>query len=768
MNIPVEYKPREFRVLGTRPVRPDGLEKVTGAAKFGDDFHLPGMLHGKTLRSSVPHARIRSIDASAAFNLPGVRAVVTGADFPPLNQAVVAGSEGGFVNMQDIADNCIAKDKVFYDGHVIAAVAADNPHVAEEACKLIKVDLEELPFLMDVRDAVKDGAPVLHEDFIPGAFLFPTQKALPNAGRLQLAVGDLEQGFKESDVVIEREYRTATVHQGYIELHVTTCKWDTDGKLTVWTSTQGAFAIRDFLAATLNLPLSKIKVIPLEIGGGFGGKDVVYLDPVAAMLSKKTGRPVKMAMNRAEVLKATGPSPATYTRIKMGCKKDGTLVAADLYMLYEGGAYPGGPIAPGVLTALTRYNIPNVMIDGYDVLLNKPKIKPYRAPGATQSHFVTETMMDELAEAVGMDPVDFRLKNASKTGDRLIIGVPIPPIGSIEMLEAVKNHPHYKAPLGGPNRGRGVAYAFWFGAGLTSSCAVHVNVDGTVNLTTGSADLSGTRMTLAMQAAEILGIPVEKINCTVADTDEVGYTFQSVGSRTTFATGFAVVKASEEIMRIMAARAAVIWDTDPANVEAGFGEFTHKGDPSKKLTFQEIAAKAEETGGLIIAQASANPHGVGPQLAANIVDVEVDPETGKVDILRFTAFQDVGKAVHPDYVEGQMQGGVVQGLGWALNEEYWYNAKGQLANASLLDYRMPTSLDVPMIECVIHETPNPGHPFGVRGAGEVPIVPPPAAVANAIYRAAGVRLYDLPMKPGTLLEALWAKQAQPAKAGKVA
>jgi CO/xanthine dehydrogenase Mo-binding subunit len=515
------------------------------------------------------------------------------------------------------------------------------------------------------------------------------------------------------------------------------------------------------------MQLSQIRVIPMEIGGGFGGKDVVYLDPLAALLAKKTGRPVKMAMTRAEVLKATGPSSGTYCRVKIGCKKDGTLVAADLYLLFEAGAYPGGPIAPGALCALTRYNIPNVVIDGYDVMLNKPKIKPYRAPGATQANFVVETVIDELAEKCGLDPIDFRLKNATVAGDRLIIGMPVPPIGTVEMLQAVKKHPHYTAPLGGPNRGRGVSYAFWFGAGLTSSCEIHVNADGTINLATGSADLSGTRMTLAMQAAEALGVPLGDISSSVSDTDSIGYTFQSVGSRTTFATGYAIIKAAELVLEQMKKRVAMIWEVDVADVDctvesAGVADFVDRNDPHRRMHFKQVAARMDETGGPISADFTANPHGVGFQIAANICDVEVDPETGKVQILRFTAFQDVGKAVHPDYVAGQMQGGAVQGLGWALSEGYWYNKDGRLANASLLDYRMPTSLDVPMIDTVILETPNPGHPFGIRGAGEVPIVPPPAAVANAIHNAVGVRMTTLPMAPGAVLEALWAKEGKPA------
>jgi CO/xanthine dehydrogenase Mo-binding subunit len=369
-------------------------------------------------------------------------------------------------------------------------------------------------------------------------------------------------------------------------------------------------------------------------------------------------------------------------------------------------------------------------------------------------------VISELADLCKMDPIDFRLKNILKPGDMLPLGFPCPPLGTVTLLEAVKKHPHYTAPLDGPNRGRGVSFAFWFGAGLMSSAEMALNPDGTVNLSTGSCDLSGTRMTLSMQAAEELGIDVANITASVADTDAIGYTFQSVGSRTTFATGLAVLEVSRKLLKEMAVRVAHIWETEPDNVLCEKGRFIRKGEPEKTLSFADVARQADHTGGPITVAASVNPPSVGFQVAANLVDVEVDPETGKVTLLRYTAFQDVGRAVHPDYVEGQMQGGTVQGIGWALNEEYFYDDKGYLRNPTLLDYRMPTALDVPNIDCVILETPNPSHPYGIRGCGEVPIVPPPAAIADAIKNAIGVRMAQLPMKPGAILEALWAKEAK--------
>jgi len=743
-----------LRVVGTTPIRPDGLDKVTGRATFADDIHLPRMLHGKVVRSPHAHANIKAIDTSKATALPGVHAVITAADFSEPASQIESLGEGGIVDIKDLADNCIAKNKVFYDGHAIAAVAADNKHIAEHAAGLIAVDYELLDPVMDVQSAMADTAPVIHENFTPGSFFAQTEKSGTNAGRLEFANGDIIQGFRDASVIVESEFTTQPVHQGYIESHVTTVQWDSDDRITVWTSSQGHFAIRDQLAGILNIPMSNINVIPLEIGGAFGGKDSVYLDPLAAMLSKKSGRPVKMSMSRSEVLRATGPSSGTHMKVRMGTNDKGMLLAADISFAFEAGAFPGGPVAAGVLTATTRYNIPHYRLEGFDVILNKPRVKPYRAPGATQSHFAVESVMDQLAEKLGIDPIDFRLKNVMKTGDRLVLGFPCPVVGSIELLESVKSHPHYRAPLDGDKQGRGFAYGFWYGGGGTSSAELSVNADGTVQVCTGSCDLSGTRMTLAMQVAEALGIAVSDVLVKTGDTQSIGYTLPAWGSRTTFATGIACITVAEKVISKMIERAAGIWATDVANVLFDSGVFSDAKDKDHSLTFKELAARHESTGGAISAQANVSPQGAGFQLAAYLVDVEVDTATGKVTILRSTLFQDVGKAVHPDYVSGQMQGGVVQGIGWALNEEYVYADDGRLANVTFLDYRMPTALDLPMTDTVILETPNPGHPYGVRGAGEVSIVNPPAAVANAIYAAVGIRMNSLPMSPRAVLEKL--------------
>jgi xanthine dehydrogenase molybdenum-binding subunit len=646
----------------------------------------------------------------------------------------------------------LAQGKVLYRGHAVAAIAATSVHVAEEAAGLIEVDYEVLPCALTAPEAMRDGAPILHEDLKTKEFGEQTSRVSNVAEHFRHVMGDIEAGFAEADITVEREFNTATVHQGYIEPHNATALWNNDGRILVWCSTQGAFVVRDVTACILDVPVSRVKVTPMEIGGGFGGKIPVYLEPVAALLSKKTGKPVKIVMSRKDVFEGTGPTPGSYIKVKIGARKDGRITAAQAFLAYEAGAYPGAMVGPGAMCVFAAYDIANVVIDGFDVVVNKPSTAAYRAPGATNAAFATETVVDEIAEKLGMDPLDLRLKNAAKEGTRRADGPKYRRIGCVEVIEAMKQHPHYTAPLGGPNRGRGVAVGFWFNVGLPSSCTISVTADGTVNLVEGSTDIGGTRTSIAMQAAEVLGIPAEDVRPTVVDTDSVGFTAVTGGSRTTFATGWAAYEAAQDIVRQMKERAAKLWETDAASVNMERGVFRAA---DKSITFQELAAKLDQTGGPVVGRGAVNPRGVGGSFSGNIVDVEVDPDTGKVTILRFTAVQDAGKAIHPSYVEGQMQGGSAQGIGWALNEEYWMNGSGTMMNSSLLDYRMPTALDLPMIDTVIVEVPNPGHPFGARGVGEANIIPPPAAIANAIYHAAGVRMDRLPMNPPAIMEALW-------------
>lgn len=485
---------------------------------------------------------------------------------------------------------------------------------------------------------------------------------------------------------------------------------------------------------------------------------MTYLDPVVAVLAKKSGRPVKIVMNRHEVFEGTGPSSGTHMRAKIGATKDGKITAGQLYLAFEAGAFPGSPVGGGALTGFGPYKIEHLLVDGYDVVCNKQKVQGYRAPGQSQATLAVETVIDELAEKLGMDPMEFRLKNAVQAGDLMPNGAPHAPFGCRELEEAMLAHPHYDAPLTGPKQGRGIAVGFRWQGGQSSSATIHVNSNGTINLITGSVDIGGTRTAVAMQVAEVLGLPPEAIAPTVVDTDTIGYTATTGGSRIAFDTGLAAIAAAEEVKQQMAARAALLWKRPVEDVVFTDGVFTCTAHPVERISFQELAGHLMRTGGAVTCSAAANSTGVGPIFAGNIVDVEVDLETGKVTILRYTTFLDAGCAVHPSYVEGQMQGGTVQGIGWALNEEYFFTADGTLANSSFLDYRMPTTVDVPMIETVILEVPNPRHPFGLRGVGEAPIIPPLAALANAIYHAVGVRMDRLPMSPGAILEGLQRKQ----------
>ena len=737
---------QEFDVVGTRPIRHDGADKVTGRARYGADYKASDLLYGKVLRSPHAHARIKSIDTSRAEALEGVRAIVTSKDFPR------PGSDKP--NRRYQRDNVLAGDKALYVGHAVVGVAAVNDHIAEEALSLIDIDYEALSPVTSAPQGMAPGAPILHEEMRTDESGEEGQDPSNVATHFQQVLGDINEGFAEADFVVEREFDTATVHQGYIEPQNGTAFWNQDGRLHVWTSTQGAFPVRTSLSQILDLPVSRIRVTPMEIGGGFGGKIPVYLEPVAALLSRKTGRPVKMQMSRKEVFEGTGPTPGSHIKIKMGATKDGKLTAAQAHLAYEAGAFPGSPVGAGATCVFACYDIPNIVIDGYDVVVNKPKTAAYRAPGATNAAFAAETVVDILAEKVGMIPLDFRALNSAREGTRRADGTSFGVIGSTEVINAMKAHPHYKSRLEGPNRGRGVAIGFWMNIGWRSACSISVNYDGTINLLTGSTDIGGTRASIAMQAAEVLGIPAEDVNPTVVDTDSIGYTDVTGGSRTSFATGWAAHEAAVDVRDEMIRRAALIWEIDPNDVEFNKSVFKSKSDPELSITFKDLARRMNDTGGGVVGKSTVDPKGVGVSFAGAIADVEVDPETGKVTVLRFTCVQDVGKAVHPSYVEGQMQGGSVQGIGWGLNEEYYMNPEGGMDNFTLLDYRMPTSLDLPMIDTVIVEVANPGHPYGVRGVGEVSIVSPPAAIANAIYDAMGVRMENLPMNPPAVLAAL--------------
>ncbi|WP_420405824.1 xanthine dehydrogenase family protein molybdopterin-binding subunit [Nisaea sp.] len=734
--------------IGTSTVRPDGVDKVVGRAQYAADSTMPGMIWGKVLRSPHPHAVIRSIDTSKAEALPGVKAVVTSKDI--VDFSVHTPVPLGIQDMRWMCRNVMAREKALFHGHPVAAIAAISADIAAEACELIEVDYEVLPWAIEIEDAIKPDAPILHD------FIEFEGKPSNIAGTLEHKLGDIDAGFDEADVIVERSFDTRPVHQGYIEPHACLVSVAADGKTTIWSSSQGQFMVRAMTAFLTGIPQSDIRAIPAEIGGGFGGKTIVYLEPVAAMLSKKSGRPVKMVMSREEVMRATGPTSGAKSTVKIGAKKDGTIVSAQATHYLQAGAFPGSPIRGACGCCFAPYDIPNVYTLGYDVVSNRSKVAAYRAPGSPIGAFAVESTLDEVAEQLGIDPLELRLKNAAKQGTKAAHGPVYPVMGYAETVKAALAHEHYKAPLG-KFQGRGVASGYWFNAGGESSAQVNITEDGNVVVTTGHPDIGGSRASIANITAELLGIDYRRVSVLIGDTATIGYSNLTGGSRVLFASAMVVTQSTEKVIETLKGLAAKIWGIPADAVTWSDGAARPAGDNAGKfepLTLEQLAARANETGGPIGAGVQLNTTGAEGGFATHICDVEVDTDLGIVRVIRYTSFQDVGKAVHPAYVEGQMQGGVVQGIGWALNEEYIYDKDGKVDNPGFLDYRMPVCSDVPMLDNVIIEVPNPMHPQGVRGVGEVPLVPPLAAIRNAVYNALGIRFNSLPMSPPKILEKL--------------
>ena len=731
---------RELKIVGTNPVKHDGPDKVTGRARFGADLILPGMLHGKILRSPHPHAVLKSIDTSKAQALPGVKAVLTRDDFPDMP----LGSPGG-----DMTRNSMAHEKVFYDGHAVAAVAATEESIALRALKLIRVEYKILPHVLDPVEAMAPGAPILHDH------LRAEGKGPSNVvQRLDLAMGDVDKGFAEADLIVEHEYVSQPMHQSYIEPQACVASWGEDGSVDLWCCTQGMHVYRDRLAMILKMDGSKIRVTQSELGGGFGGKTNFYAEPVAVLLSRKARQPVKIVLTRNEVFRATGPVAGTRSKIRIGAKKDGTMVAAEAELVFQCGAFAGAMMDNAPKAMFTRYDLANVKTVSYEVVSNRPKVNAFRAPCVPQVVFGVEGIVDELARKLDMDPIDFRLKNAASEGYTTLYGVTFGPIGFVETLEAAKRCDHYKARLA-PGRGRGVAAGFWFNRGGDTTGTLTIAPDGSVNIILGTSDVAGSRISIAMMAAEDLGIPLDKVRANMADTTTTGNNRVTAGSRTTFSSGMVVIDAARQAIAELVRRAAEIWDVPESAIVFEDGHCrpssSNVGD-FEPLSIADITRRTSVSHGAIAGHSEMHVTGEGSGFGVHIVDVDVDRETGRVDVTRYTVAQDAGKAIHPQQVEGQYQGAAVQGVGWALNEAYVYGDDGVLQNPGFLDYRVPVASDVPMIETVIVEVPNPNHPFGLRGVGEVPVTPTLGAIANAVGDAIGIRPRSLPMSPPVLLE----------------
>ncbi|TIP99802.1 MAG: xanthine dehydrogenase family protein molybdopterin-binding subunit [Mesorhizobium sp.] len=752
MNFDPRYSGRNFASVGTRPIRPDGVDKVTGRARYGADFNMAGQLVGRILRSPHAHATIRKIDTSKAEKLNGVKAVITAADLPDLTDGDAA--------LYDILDNCMARKKALYDGHAVAAVAAVDARTARQALKLIEVDYEVLPHVTDVDEAMRHSAPVLDDTIFTEGLEQKPVKPSNVTKRSQYGHGDIHEGFGQADYIVERSFKTEQTHQGYIEPHACVANVSADGTADLWVCTQGHFVYRQHCAQLLGMEASKLRVTSSEIGGGFGGKTHVWAEPVALALSRKAGRPVKLVMTRDEVFRASGPTSATSIDVRIGARKDGTITAAEATLRYSCGPYAGMWAELGAMTAFACYNLANVKTVGYEVLVNRPKTAAYRAPSAPMAAFAVESAVDELAKEIGMDPVEFRIRNAAQEGTRSSYGPVYGPIGIGPTLEAAKNHPHMKAPLG-KNQGRGMACGFWFNFGGQTCTDLNIGMDGSVSLAVGTVDVGGSRASLSLVAAEELGIAYEQVKAVVADTSSLGYNDMTDGSRGTFSSSMATISAARNAIKVLRERAAQMWDIPVDDVVWEKGHAIAKGEKYGNLaalSLREIAAASGKTGGPIAGHSELVADGAGVSFATHICDIEVDPETGATRVLRYTVVQDAGKAVHPTYVEGQYQGGAAQGIGWALNEEYVYGKDGRLQNPGFLDYRIPVCSDLPMIDTQILEIPNPNHPYGVRGVGETSIVPPLAAIANAVSNAAGVRMTHIPMSPPRILAAIEAER----------
>ena len=735
-----------FKYIGTRPNRPDGLDKVTGRAKYGADFNVPNMLHAAVLRSPHAHARIIKIDTSKAEALSGVKAFVTRADFPD-------GLKGENFYLQE---NTIAGDRALYDGHAVAAVAATSALAAKDAIKLIEVEYELLPHVTDVDEAMKPDAPVIRE----GAQDHSVPEGLPPniVSYMDFGHGDLEAGFSDADLVMEKTYKTEAAHQGYIEPHACVGQLGQDGKGEMWICTQGQWFIRKMCASVLGLEASQLRVTPSEIGGGFGGKTTIFSEALSLALSQKAGgRPVKLVMTRSEVLRATGPTASASMDVKIGMKKNGKMTAASAVFRMQGGAFPGmAPTGMALECAFANYQLPAVHHTGYDVLSNRPKSAAYRAPGSPMAAFAVESLVDELCRELNLDPIDVRLLNGSKEGSKSSFGPTFRRIGLIETLEAAKSHPNLEIELG-PNQGRGIASGYWMNHGGETSISMALGEDGTVTLSIGTPDIGGSRASMALMVSETLGIPYEDVRVNVVETGSLGVNEPTHGSRATFATGKAAVEACNGAIKEMCRRAADKWGIDPEAID-WFDGAAHPSGPNAgdfpPMTIKEIGRRMGRTGGPISGHHATTYGGAGESFGTHVVDVEVDPETGRTTILRYLVVQDAGRAIHPSYVEGQFQGGAAQGIGWALNEEYIYGDDGRLQNAGFLDYRVPVASDLPMIDTIIVEVPSDNHPFGVRGVGETGIAPPLPAIANAIADATGKRLRHLPISPPKVLKAI--------------
>ena len=747
--------------MGNEMKRIDALEKATGAARYPGDLKRPGLLVGRILRSRIAHGRIRAIHTEKAANLPGVHAVITGADFPDVMTGMV---------IQD--ERAMTRDKVRYFGEPLAAVAAVDGRTADQALELIEVEVDELPGVFSFDQSVRPDAPLIHDNFKD----YKTPRPLRRYGNIclhtKIEKGDIHRGFAESDLVFEDTYTMPVVHQAPMEPKAVVAERGHDGRLRLWCCTARPFGVQEGVAHALGLPMSDVRVTGLRVGGHFGGKGEATIEPIAAMLALKAGKAVKLEMSRRDDFLSANPRHSMEITVKTGVRKDGTLMARQALVKSDTGAYAYfGPAATSnaVIFIAGPYRIPNLLIEGICAYTNKISCGPCRAPGAPQAHFAGETQLDRIARELNMDPIALRLKNALREKDTTPTGQVLDYVGyraALSRLQtAVKEHLGKEKGAGKDRAlGIGVAGGFWGMPGMGASATVRLNEDGTAVLSTGAVEIgAGSNTAMALLVSEGLGIPFERIKVVSGDTDTCPFDFGAIGSRTTQAMGVAVYKAIEGVRDQLLDFAEKHLEAPREILQFGDGRIYASERPDVAVPIATAAHYLSiVNGGPVIAtgtNTAPNPPFDPEIVDSNVVPsrpffcfgaqaaaVEVDRVTGKVTVRKVLAAHNVGKAVFPAGVEGQIQGGVAMGLGYALSEEVIFS-DGRPLNDSFLDYRLPTMEDVPEIIPIIVEKEDARIPEDIRGIGEPPTIPTAAAVANAVYDAVGIRLKHLPMTP---------------------
>ncbi len=751
----------EFSFVGKPTPMIDGGSKITGQLKYTGDLRAYGLLNARLVLSTYPHANINSIDIEEAMAVPGVHAVITAEDLPKIAPS-------------SRTKLLLARDRVIYVGQPVAIVLAESEAAAADGAELVYVDYEPLDAVTDMIAAMADDAPLVWPNGIQtgaedeaahgadaggGDDDEDDDKPSNIAGRSKVERGDVHKAFAEADIVIERTFETPMVHQSSLETQQVMAQPNPiTGGVTIWGSMQSPFGVRLEVAEVLGIPESDIQVHAMPVGGAFGAKFGLY-EPLVSVVAVHVGRPVRLVLTRSEELLTTNPSPPLRFTGKVGFKSDGTLVAVQADVIADTGIYPSGLGGFAAMQFATFYPCDNLLLESVAVVTFKQSVAAYRAPTAPTAFFAIETLFDEAAEQLGMDPVELRIKNAARPGDVNPTGQEFPPMGMVETLEAAQEHPLWKNREESKKNGRGVGIAIggWMGAIEPGAAVCKLNRDGVLQVHLGAADLSGTPTTFTMLAAETFGVDPDQIRFVYSDTNSGPYAGGVGGSKTTYTLGNAVIRAAEDARKQTLAIASEEFEVSAEDLEIVDGKVQVKGYPDKSLSLGEIASKAMTFAGKY------DPvHGTGsqaitdraPSFCAQIAEVEVDQETGEVKLINLAVVQEVGRALNPMAVEGQMHGGAMQGVGWALYEEMQYDDSGQLLSGSWMDYAMPDAVQASPIQTDIIEIPSVSGPFGARGVGEPPIIPTIGAIANAIAHATGVRMTQAPMTAPRVLEAI--------------